>query len=316
MAGGLAPATPVAAVRWGTRPDQATVRTTLAGLGDATARTARHHRRSAPVAGLDLDWFERRPLFGRGSSSPGPAGRPSALAASAAEPRRRADRGADHRGGRGGRRGCRPAGGGRRRLAAGGYDWVVFTSPHAVERLAAAAARRPEPSASAQVAAIGPGTAGPPWPSAAWSPTWCRPSSSPRRSSTRSPPARAGARPAAAGGRRPRRPARRAAGQGLGGRRRRGLPDRARRARPTGGPGGGRRRRCHHLHLVVDGHQLPRRRRDRPRCPRSWSASGRSPRPRRAAAGIHVDVVADEHSIDGLVAALLEGLAATGPARR
>ena len=34
MAGGLAPDTPVAAVRWGTRPEQHTVRTTLADLAD------------------------------------------------------------------------------------------------------------------------------------------------------------------------------------------------------------------------------------------------------------------------------------------
>ena len=34
------------------------------------------------------------------------------------------------------------------------------------------------------------------------------------------------------------------------------------------------------------------------------------------AAGLQVDVVAGEHSIEGLVTALLEGLAATGPARR
>jgi uroporphyrinogen-III synthase len=34
------------------------------------------------------------------------------------------------------------------------------------------------------------------------------------------------------------------------------------------------------------------------------------------AAGLRVDVVAGEHSIEGLVTALLEGLAATGPARR
>ncbi|HEV2369645.1 MAG TPA: uroporphyrinogen-III C-methyltransferase, partial [Acidimicrobiales bacterium] len=35
MAGGLDGATPTAAIRWGTRPDQATVRTTLARLPDA-----------------------------------------------------------------------------------------------------------------------------------------------------------------------------------------------------------------------------------------------------------------------------------------
>jgi len=56
--------TPVACIRWGTRPDQRTIRTTLAGLGEAPLE--------APVAivigevaGLDLGWFERRPLFGR-----------------------------------------------------------------------------------------------------------------------------------------------------------------------------------------------------------------------------------------------------------
>ena len=35
MAGGLAPTTPVAAIKWGTHPEQSTVRTTLAELGDA-----------------------------------------------------------------------------------------------------------------------------------------------------------------------------------------------------------------------------------------------------------------------------------------
>ncbi|MEJ7766098.1 MAG: uroporphyrinogen-III C-methyltransferase [Acidimicrobiales bacterium] len=56
--------TPVACIRWGTRPDQRTIRTTLAGLGDAPLE--------APVAivigevaALDLAWFDRRPLFGR-----------------------------------------------------------------------------------------------------------------------------------------------------------------------------------------------------------------------------------------------------------
>ncbi len=61
---GRPPTTPVACIRWGTRPDQRTIRTTLAGLADAPLE--------APVtivigevAGLDLGWFERRPLFGR-----------------------------------------------------------------------------------------------------------------------------------------------------------------------------------------------------------------------------------------------------------
>jgi uroporphyrinogen III methyltransferase/synthase len=62
--GGRPAATPVAAIRWGTRPDQATIRTTLDGLGAAPLEPP-----CAIVIGevavLDLAWFERRPLFGR-----------------------------------------------------------------------------------------------------------------------------------------------------------------------------------------------------------------------------------------------------------
>jgi uroporphyrinogen III methyltransferase/synthase len=64
VAGGRSPETPVAAVRWGTRPEQRTIRATLATIGDAGVRPP-----SAivvgPVADLDLTWFESRPLFGR-----------------------------------------------------------------------------------------------------------------------------------------------------------------------------------------------------------------------------------------------------------
>jgi uroporphyrinogen III methyltransferase/synthase len=64
MAGGLAPDTPVAAVRNGTRPDQTTIRGTLATIADQGVRSP-----SAIVVGdvaaLDLHWFEDRPLFGR-----------------------------------------------------------------------------------------------------------------------------------------------------------------------------------------------------------------------------------------------------------
>jgi len=56
--------TPVACIRWGTRADQHTIRTTLAELGEVPVE--------APVAivigevaGLDLGWFERRPLFAK-----------------------------------------------------------------------------------------------------------------------------------------------------------------------------------------------------------------------------------------------------------
>jgi len=64
MAGGLPPATPVAAVRWGTRPDQRTLRTTLDNLAAMELEPPVTLVIGA-VAGLDLAWFERRPLFGR-----------------------------------------------------------------------------------------------------------------------------------------------------------------------------------------------------------------------------------------------------------
>jgi uroporphyrinogen III methyltransferase/synthase len=64
IASGRAPDTPLAAVRWGTRPEQRTIRTTL-----AAAPTAGIESPSAivvgPVAAMDLAWFETRPLFGR-----------------------------------------------------------------------------------------------------------------------------------------------------------------------------------------------------------------------------------------------------------
>ena len=61
---GLPADTPVAAVQRGTRPDQATLRATLATIGDA-APAAPTAIVVGPVAALDLAWFERRPLFGR-----------------------------------------------------------------------------------------------------------------------------------------------------------------------------------------------------------------------------------------------------------
>ena len=62
--GGLAPDTPVAAVRNGTRPDQQTVRATLATISSAGVSSPSAIVVGA-VAALDLGWFERRPLFGR-----------------------------------------------------------------------------------------------------------------------------------------------------------------------------------------------------------------------------------------------------------
>lgn len=64
IAAGRDPSTPAAAVRWGTRPGQQTVRATIATLAD--------HDLEPPsvivvgaVAAEDHSWFTRRPLFGR-----------------------------------------------------------------------------------------------------------------------------------------------------------------------------------------------------------------------------------------------------------
>jgi uroporphyrinogen III methyltransferase/synthase len=64
IAGGRSPETPVAAVRNGTRPDQTSLRATLATIGDADV-VAPSAIVVGDVAALDLGWFEHRPLFGR-----------------------------------------------------------------------------------------------------------------------------------------------------------------------------------------------------------------------------------------------------------
>ncbi len=64
IAGGRAPETPVAAVRWGTHPHQRTIRATLATIAVQGVEAPSAIVVGA-VAALDLGWFERRPLFGR-----------------------------------------------------------------------------------------------------------------------------------------------------------------------------------------------------------------------------------------------------------
>src|SRR5690606_20932481 len=64
IAGGRSPGTPAAAVQWGTRPEQRTVRATLATIADLPLGTPSTIV-VGDVAACDLAWFERRPLFGR-----------------------------------------------------------------------------------------------------------------------------------------------------------------------------------------------------------------------------------------------------------
>jgi uroporphyrinogen III methyltransferase/synthase len=158
MAAGRSPDTPTAAVRWGTRPEQRTVRATLATIADQPLE-APSVIVVGDVAGVDLTWFERRPLFGRRVV----VTRTRAQASQLAHALR--DAGADP---------IEvpvievadPADGGRALLDAvaglRGYDAVVVTSPNGAERLLAAldaAGGDARSFGTATVAAIGPGTA-------------------------------------------------------------------------------------------------------------------------------------------------------------
>jgi uroporphyrinogen III methyltransferase/synthase len=160
MAAGRPPDTPVAAVQWGTRPEQRTVRATLATIGD--------HELGTPstivvgeVAARDLAWFENRPLFGRRivvtrarEQASELVARLAALGAATVEVPAIAV--------------AEPADGGAAlaaavdRVAAGAYDWLVLTSPNGARRLLAAlraAGRDARALGSTRLAAIGPGTA-------------------------------------------------------------------------------------------------------------------------------------------------------------
>jgi uroporphyrinogen III methyltransferase/synthase len=159
IAAGRSPDTPAAAVRWGTRPEQQTIRSTLGTIADQPLASPSVIV-IGDVAGVDLGWFERRPLFGRRvvvtrtreqasqlSAALRDAGaEPVEVPVIAVEP---------------------PADGGAAlRIAAKElptYDWVVVTSPNGAERLLAAVADTGGDARSfgtAKVAAIGPGTAG------------------------------------------------------------------------------------------------------------------------------------------------------------
>ncbi len=153
IAGGMDPDTPAAAVRWGTRPNQRTLRATLATLADLDPQPPATIV-IGEVAAADLAWFENRPLFGRRIVVTRAQPQAAALAADlrrrgaeatelpviAFEPPEDVDRLA------------------RAADEVGQYDWVVLTSPTGVawffEQL-----RDARSLGGVRVAAIGPGTA-------------------------------------------------------------------------------------------------------------------------------------------------------------
>ena len=153
IAGGMAPDTPAAAVQWGTRPNQRTLRATLATLADLDPQPPATIV-IGEVAAADLAWFENRPLFGRRIVVT--RAQPQA-AALAADLRRRGAEAIEI-----------PAiafeppedVGHLARAAAevGQYDWVVFTSPTGVARFFEQL-RDARGLGGVRVAAIGPGTA-------------------------------------------------------------------------------------------------------------------------------------------------------------
>ena len=158
IAGGLDPTTPTAAVRWGTRPAQETVRATLATIGEQALATPSVIV-VGEVAAVDLAWFERRPLFGRRVVVTRTRQQASALSVALR------DAGAEpievpviHIEG--------PSDGGAALHDALGrlhtYDWVIVTSPNGAERLRRALDELgldARALGSARVAAIGPATA-------------------------------------------------------------------------------------------------------------------------------------------------------------
>ena len=154
LTAGMSPDTPAAAVCWGTRPNQRTIRASLATLSE--------HDLEAPsvivvgeVAAEELEWFETRPLFGKRVVVTRPANQHSSLGDMLV------------------RAGAQPVsvplieiveagdGGAALRAAAGclgDYDWVILTSANGARALLAAI-NDARDFGKAKVAAIGPATA-------------------------------------------------------------------------------------------------------------------------------------------------------------
>jgi uroporphyrinogen III methyltransferase / synthase len=158
MAAGRSADTPVAAVQWGTRPEQRTVRATLGTIAGQPLGTPSTIV-VGEVAASDLAWFENRPLFGRRvvvtrarDQASELVERLAALGAvtvevPAIEIRDPVDGGA-------------ALAAAARRLDS--YRWVVLTSPNGARRLLAAVravGRDARAFGQAKLAAIGPGTA-------------------------------------------------------------------------------------------------------------------------------------------------------------
>lgn len=151
---GRLPSTPVAAVRWGTRSQQQTIRTTLGELGSVELEPPVAII-VGEVAGLNLAWFESRPLFGRRIAITRAREQSSVMA------KRLVNLGAEvieaptiaitdaSDGGAGLAVGA---------AAVASYDWVVFTSANAVDRFWSNL-RDARDFGSARIAVIGPGTA-------------------------------------------------------------------------------------------------------------------------------------------------------------
>jgi uroporphyrinogen III methyltransferase/synthase len=154
LASGRSPDTPVAAVTWGTRPEQRTVRATLGTIAEQSLDPPATIV-IGEVAGLDLSWFEKRPLFGRRivvtrarEQASELSARLEALGATVIELPSIEIEDADD-------------GGAALREAAGGiqkYDWLVLTSANGARRLLGAL-RDARDLGGVNVAAIGPGTA-------------------------------------------------------------------------------------------------------------------------------------------------------------
>lgn len=154
IAGGRSPDTPAAAVRWGTRPDQHTIRATLCTLADQDLASPSTIV-VGDVASQQLRWFEQRPLFGRRvvvTRSKEQAGKLAGrLVAAGAEVVEAPTIAIDD-----------PADGGAALRDAvqrvGSFDWVVLSSPNGVQRFTSLL-RDGRDLAGVRLAVVGPGTA-------------------------------------------------------------------------------------------------------------------------------------------------------------